>query len=43
VQREALVLSYNDALLLLGAGFAFGLVLMPFVKSPRTVLNADRR
>ncbi|HEV2303858.1 MAG TPA: DHA2 family efflux MFS transporter permease subunit, partial [Stellaceae bacterium] len=43
VQREALVLSYNDALLLLGAGFALALLLMPLVKSPRTVLNADRR
>ena len=42
VQREALVLSYNDVLLLLGAGFALALVLMPLVRSPRTVLTADR-
>ena len=42
VEREALVLTYNDALLLLGAGFALALVLMPLVRSPRTVLSADR-
>jgi DHA2 family multidrug resistance protein len=39
VQREALVMSYNDVLLLLGSGFVLGLVLMPLVKSPRTVLS----
>ncbi len=42
VQREALVLTYNDALLLLGAGFAVALTLMPLVKNPRGVLTADR-
>jgi DHA2 family multidrug resistance protein len=42
VQREALVLTYNDALMLLGVGFAFGLMLMPLVKNPRGVLTADR-
>jgi DHA2 family multidrug resistance protein len=42
VQREALVLTYNDALLVLGLGFAAGLVLMPLVKSPRSALTADR-
>ena len=42
VHREALVMSFNDALLLLGAGFAAALILMPLVKSPRTVLSADR-
>jgi DHA2 family multidrug resistance protein len=42
VHREALVMSFNDALLLLGAGFAAALILMPFVRSPRTVLSADR-
>ncbi len=42
VQREALVMSFNDALMLLGAGFAASLVLMPLIKSPRTALNADR-
>jgi DHA2 family multidrug resistance protein len=43
VQREALVLTYNDALLTLGAVFACALLLMPLVKAPRTVLNADRQ
>jgi DHA2 family multidrug resistance protein len=42
VQREALVLSYNDLLLLLGAAFAASLVLLPFVKNPRSALTADR-
>jgi DHA2 family multidrug resistance protein len=42
VQREALVLTYNDVLMLLGVAFAVGLVLMPLVKNPRTVLTADR-
>ena len=42
VQREALVMTYNDALMLLGATFAVALLLMPLVKSPRTVLTADR-
>jgi MFS transporter, DHA2 family, multidrug resistance protein len=35
VQREALVLTYNDALLLIGVVFIFALMLMPLVKSPR--------
>jgi DHA2 family multidrug resistance protein len=44
VQREALVMSYNDVLLLLGSGFLLGLLLMPLVKAPRsTVLSASRR
>jgi len=42
VQREALLLTYNDALMVLGLGFAAGLVLMPLVKSPRSALTADR-
>jgi len=42
VQREALVLSYNDALMMLGVGFAIGLFLMPLVKAPRSALTADR-
>ncbi len=42
VQREALVMSFNDALMLLGSIFAIALVLMPLVKRPRTVLTADR-
>ena len=35
-QREALVLTYNDLLLLLGALFVFGLMLLPLVRRPRT-------
>jgi DHA2 family multidrug resistance protein len=35
VQREALVLTYNDALMLIGVVFIFALSLMPLVKSPR--------
>jgi DHA2 family multidrug resistance protein len=42
VQREALVLTYNDLLMLLGAAFAASLVLIPFVKNPRSALTADR-
>jgi DHA2 family multidrug resistance protein len=42
VQREALVLTYNDLLMLLGAAFAVSLVLMPFVKNPGSALTADR-
>jgi DHA2 family multidrug resistance protein len=42
VQREALVLTYNDALMVLGLGFAVALVLMPLVKNPRSALTADR-
>src|SRR5262252_1746731 len=36
-QREALVLTYNDLLLLLGALFVFGLVLLPLVRRPRSL------
>jgi DHA2 family multidrug resistance protein len=42
VQREALVLTYNDALMVLGVAFALSLVLMPLVKNPRSALTADR-
>jgi DHA2 family multidrug resistance protein len=43
VQREALVLTYNDALTLIGVVFVFALCLMPLVKSPRaTPLTSDR-
>ena len=42
VQREALVLTYNDALMLIGVVFIFALSLMPLVKSPRaTPLTSD--
>ena len=41
VHREALVLSYNDMLLLIGGLFVFGLTLIPLVLRPRSVLTAD--
>jgi DHA2 family multidrug resistance protein len=37
VQREALVLTYNDLIMLLGGLFLAALALMPLVKSPRAV------
>ena len=42
VQREALVLSYNDTLMVLGLAFAAALVLMPLVKNPRSALAPAR-
>jgi DHA2 family multidrug resistance protein len=39
VQREALVLTYNDLLLLIGALFVLGMMLLPFVKRPRSLLS----
>jgi DHA2 family multidrug resistance protein len=41
VHREALVLSYNDMLLLIGGLFVFGLTLIPLVLRPRSVMTAD--
>jgi len=38
-QREALVLSYNDLLLLLGGLFVCGLMLLPLVRKPRSLLT----
>jgi DHA2 family multidrug resistance protein len=38
VQREALVLTYNDLLLLIGGLFVFGLLLLPLVGRPRSFL-----
>jgi DHA2 family multidrug resistance protein len=35
VQREALVMTYNDAIMMLGGLFVFGLLLMPLVNRPR--------
>jgi hypothetical protein len=35
VQREALVMTYNDAIMLLGCLFVAGLFLMPLVGRPR--------
>lgn len=39
VQREALVLTYNDLLLLIGCLFIFGLILLPLVGRPRSFLS----
>jgi MFS transporter, DHA2 family, multidrug resistance protein len=38
VQREALVLTYNDVLLLIGGVFVFGLLLMPLVRRPTSLM-----
>jgi len=35
VQREALVLTYNDAIMLLGGLFVAALLVMPLVRRPR--------
>jgi DHA2 family multidrug resistance protein len=44
VEREALVLSYNDALLLLGGLFVGSLLLLPLVRKPRsTALTGGAR
>jgi MFS transporter, DHA2 family, multidrug resistance protein len=42
VQREALVMSFNDLLLLIGGFFVFGLMLLPLVSRPRSVLTSDQ-
>ena len=39
VHREALVLTYNDLLLLIGALFIFGMMLLPLVSRPRSFLS----
>ena len=39
VQREALVLTYNDLLLLIGALFIVGVMLLPLVSRPRSFLS----
>jgi len=39
VQREALVLTYNDLLLLIGALFVFGLMLLPLVRRQRSLMH----
>jgi DHA2 family multidrug resistance protein len=38
VQREALVLTYNDVLLLIGGVFVFALMLMPLVRRPQSLM-----
>jgi len=40
--REALVLAYNDLLLLIGGLFVVGLTLIPLVRRPRSAFVADR-
>jgi DHA2 family multidrug resistance protein len=35
VQREALVMTYNDAIMMVGGLFVAGLLLMPLVNRPR--------
>jgi DHA2 family multidrug resistance protein len=39
VQREALVLTYNDVLLVIGALFIFALMLLPLVRRPSSFLS----
>jgi len=39
VQREALVLTYNDVLLLIGGLFIFGLMLLPLVRRQRSLMR----
>jgi MFS transporter, DHA2 family, multidrug resistance protein len=38
VHREALVMSYNDLLLVIGVVFFFGLMLLPLVRRPRSMM-----
>jgi MFS transporter, DHA2 family, multidrug resistance protein len=38
VHREALVMSYNDLLLVIGCVFFFGLMLLPLVRRPRSMM-----
>src|SRR5258707_1943112 len=40
VQREALVMTFNDLLLLLGTTFFIGLLMMPLVRRPRSATAA---
>ncbi|HEX2151209.1 MAG TPA: DHA2 family efflux MFS transporter permease subunit [Stellaceae bacterium] len=39
VQREALVLTYSDALLMIGAVFLVGVMLMPLARPPRSLFS----
>ncbi len=41
VHREALVLTYNDMLMMIGGLFVCGLTLIPLVLRPRSVLTAE--
>lgn len=40
VQREALVLTFNDVIMLLGAGFVVGVMLMPLVRRRHSAMTA---
>jgi DHA2 family multidrug resistance protein len=42
VGREALVMTFNDALILIAGIFVAALVLMPLVRNTGTILTADR-
>ena len=42
VHREALILAYNDLLLLIGTLFVIGLMLIPLVRRPRSAFTDDR-
>ena len=42
VHREALVLTYNDLLMLIGGFFVAGMMLMPLVRRPRSLVAGDR-
>ena len=39
VEREALVMTYNDVLLLLGVLYVVGLLMMPLVRKPRSTIG----
>jgi DHA2 family multidrug resistance protein len=39
VQREALVLTYSDTLMMIGAVFVAGVILMPLARPPRTMFS----
>jgi MFS transporter, DHA2 family, multidrug resistance protein len=39
VQREALVLTYSDALMMIGAVFVVGVMLMPLARPPRSLFS----
>jgi len=41
VQREALVMTYNDAIMLIGGVFVAALFMMPLVKNPRSAITPD--
>jgi len=38
VQREALVLTYNDVLMMLGVAFVIAFLMIPLVSRPRSMM-----